>query len=56
VPYPTDYRGGKIQGQIGWNLAANLTDLNIGVKEWVGLLAYRITGRTETFFPEECGG
>lgn len=55
VPYPTDYRGGKIREQIGWNLAENLTDLNIGVKEWVGLLAYRVTGRTEAFFPEGCG-
>jgi uncharacterized SAM-binding protein YcdF (DUF218 family) len=54
VPYPTDYRGGKIRDQIGWNLAENLTDLNIGVKEWVGLLAYRITGRTVAFFPQGC--
>ena len=53
--YPTDYRGGKIREQIGWNLAENLTDLNIGVKEWVGLLAYRVTGRTEAFFLEGCG-
>ena len=55
VPYPTDYRGGKVREQIGWNLGENLTDLNIGVKEWVGLLAYQITGRTETSFPEGCG-
>ena len=55
VPYPTDYRGDKIREQIGWNLGANLTVLNIGVKEWVGLLAYRFTGQTETFFPEGCG-
>ena len=54
VPYPTDYRGGKIRDQIGWNLAENLTDLNIGVKEWVGLLAYRITGRTVAFFQQGC--
>jgi uncharacterized SAM-binding protein YcdF (DUF218 family) len=54
VPYPTDYRGGKIRDQIGWNLAENLTDLNIGVKEWVGLLAYRITGRTVAFFSQGC--
>ena len=40
MPYPTDYRGGEIRDQIRWNLADNLTDLNIGVKVWVGLLAY----------------
>lgn len=54
VPYPTDYRGGTIWDQIGWNLAENLADLNIGVKEWVGLLAYRLTGRTESFLPKKC--
>ena len=54
VPYPTDYRGGQIFEQIGWNLAENLDELNIGVKEWVGLLAYRVTGRSGAFFPESC--
>ena len=54
VPYPTDYRGGEIREQIGWNLAGNLDELNIGVKEWVGLLAYRITGRTEALFTDAC--
>jgi hypothetical protein len=29
VPYPTDYRGGKIWDQMGWKIAENLTDLNI---------------------------
>jgi len=54
VPYPTDYRGGKIRERIGWDLAGHLMDLNTGVKEWVGLLAYRMTGRTEAFFPAGC--
>ena len=55
IPYPTDYRGGSIWDQIGWDLAGNLDELNIGVKEWIGLLAYRITGRTKAFFPKDCG-
>lgn len=46
VPYPTDYRGGTVWDQVGWSFAGNLNDLNTGVKEWVGLLAYRVTGRT----------
>jgi uncharacterized SAM-binding protein YcdF (DUF218 family) len=54
VPYPTDYRGGTFWEQAGWSLADNLTDLNIGVKEWVGLLAYRVTGRTEAILPDGC--
>ncbi|WP_223428984.1 YdcF family protein [Tateyamaria pelophila] len=54
IPYPTDYRGGAFWDQIGWSLAKNLVELNTGVKEWVGLLAYRITGRTEAIFPKNC--
>ncbi len=30
----------------------NLADLNAGVREWVGLLVYRRSDRTETFFPQ----
>lgn len=50
VPFPTDCRGGTVLDQIGWNLAENLADLNTGVKEWIGLLAYRVSDRTEAFF------
>lgn len=45
VPWPADFRSGVFRQRVGWNLAANLQDLNDGVKEWVGLLAYRLTGR-----------
>mgnify|MGYP000302136884 CR=1 FL=1 len=55
LPFPTDYRGGTFWDQIGWDLAGNLGELNVGVKEWIGLLAYRLTGRTEAFFPKDCG-
>ena len=54
IPYPVDYRGGPFIERIGWGLAGNLDKLNIGVKEWIGLLAYRLTGRTTAFFPEGC--
>jgi hypothetical protein len=54
VPYPTDYRGGSFWDQVGWDLADNLTELNTGVKEWVGLLAYRVTGRSSTIIPSGC--
>jgi len=52
IPFPTDYRGKDV---IGWRLLRNLEILSIGIKEWVGLLAYRLTGRTEALFPESCG-
>jgi uncharacterized SAM-binding protein YcdF (DUF218 family) len=46
VPWPTDYRTGGFFDRIGWNLALNLNDLNIGVREWIGLAAYSLTRRT----------
>ena len=45
VPHPVDYRTGDFSEGIGWNLAANLQVLNIAIKEWVGRLAYRVSGR-----------
>ena len=46
VPWPTDYRTGGFFDRIGWNFALNLNDLNIGVREWIGLAAYSLTRRT----------
>jgi hypothetical protein len=46
VPWPTDYRTGGFADRIGWNFALNLNDLNIGVREWIGLAAYSLTSRT----------
>lgn len=45
IPHPVDYRAGSFMDGIGWNLAGNLELLNIAIKEWVGRLAYRVTGR-----------
>ena len=45
IPLPVDYRTGSFSDGIGWNLAGNLEVLNIAIKEWVGRLAYRLTGR-----------
>ena len=45
VPYPVDYRTGSFTGGIGWDFSSNLEDLNIAIKEWIGRLAYRLTGR-----------
>ena len=45
VPWPTDYRSGGFVSRIGWDFADNLQDLNVGVKEWIGLAAYSFTSR-----------
>lgn len=47
TPWPTDFRGGVFQERIGWDLADNLDELNTAAREWVGLIAYRMTGRAE---------
>lgn len=54
LPYPVDYRSGAFIARIGWNFAHNLDDLNVGVKEWVGLLAYWLTGKTPSLLPNSC--
>jgi len=53
VPFPVDYRavGG---GGLGWDFAERLRTLNIAVKEWIGLVAYRLTGRTKQMLPRGC--
>jgi len=53
IPFPTDYRG---ENKLGWRLARNLEILSIGTKEWIGLLVYRLAGKTKALFPENCGG
>ena len=54
IPYPTDFRTGAFWGRAGLRFAENLRDLNRGAKEWVGLLAYRATGRSSAIFPDGC--
>jgi uncharacterized SAM-binding protein YcdF (DUF218 family) len=50
VPFPTDYRTGF---DSGWTVALvqHLGLFELAVKEWLGLIAYRLLGRTDAFFP-----
>lgn len=58
-PYPVDYyskKGNLIR--VDFNFIANLEILNRAVKEWIGLIAYRITGKTDRLLPGDqnyCG-
>ena len=54
VPWPTDYRGGGFAEGIGWTFAANARDIEIGIREVVGLIAYRMTGRAVSPLPQTC--
>ena len=52
VPYPVDYRtsGGGGLG-LGFHLSGGLAGLTEAAKEWLGLVVYRILGRTTSVFP-----
>ena len=54
IAYPTDFRADTFWDDVGWDLAKHLEALNIAVKEWVGLFAYRMTGRVGDAFPARC--
>ena len=56
TPYPVDQRSGNSRARIGWNFALNLVDLNVGVREWLGLAAYFLTGRIADPIPKQCYG
>ena len=54
IPYPVDFRSGAFVQEIGWDFANNLDDLNIGVKEWVGFLAYWLRGKLPSLLTDTC--
>lgn len=55
IPYPVDHhtwRGNLFR--IDFGLARHLNELALGVNEWVGLVAYRSTGKTTALLPLAC--
>jgi uncharacterized SAM-binding protein YcdF (DUF218 family) len=54
VPWPTDYRGGDVADGIGWSFSAHAQDLEIAIREIIGLTAYRMTGRAVPSPPDGC--
>ncbi|MGI4877626.1 MAG: YdcF family protein [Janthinobacterium lividum] len=48
VPYPADFRSTNFGSGMGWSFAHHLQTLDIAAKEWVGLFAYRLTGRAQS--------
>ena len=52
IPYPVDYRTtGDYRLALRFSIAGGLTTLNLAAKEWLGLVAYRLMGWTNTLFP-----
>lgn len=55
VPWPTDYRSSGREG-FGIDLANPVNNLNVttvALKEWIGLVAYYLTGRTSELLPSQ---
>ena len=53
IAYPVDYRtvGGRRDWRLNANLPRGLELFDLAVHEWVGLVAYRLSGRIDSFFP-----
>lgn len=52
IPYPVDYRtNGTSIARRGLDLKGGLERLSLAAREWAGLLAYRILGRSDAWLP-----
>lgn len=52
LPVPVDYHTRATRSEpLTVQFAANLKQFDAAVREWTGLLAYRLLGRTDAFFP-----
>ena len=58
LPYPVDYQN-ILDRYYSWSdlttywpSAGNFKKMNMALHEWVGLVAYRLVGYTDSFFPE----
>lgn len=51
-PYPVDYKTSlNYDGLLSFNFSENFQRFDLAIHEYVGLLAYYITGRSNTLFP-----
>lgn len=55
LPYPVDHQTNKDNlFRIDFDLLTNLYTLKIAIKEWLGLLAYYLSGKTMSLLPGKC--
>jgi len=55
TPYPVDHQSNKDNlFRINFDLLVNLNTLKTAQKEWLGLFAYYLSGKTTAFLPNKC--
>lgn len=45
MAWPVDYRSGDLGWRPGWHLDKNLSDMDVALKEYLGLVVYRLAGK-----------
>lgn len=54
IPYPVDYWSTPVNfSHLYIGFADNFVSINMGVREWTGLTAYWLAGKTSSWFPSE---
>jgi uncharacterized SAM-binding protein YcdF (DUF218 family) len=51
IPDPVDYRTRGVLDIRGFELIFRMQELNVALKEWIGLVAYSLLDRTDSLFP-----
>jgi uncharacterized SAM-binding protein YcdF (DUF218 family) len=54
IPYPVGYTTSGLPGDywaIGFDASTSLVRADVAFHEWLGLVAYWLTGRTDAFLP-----
>ena len=51
LAWPVDYQTGEESFHLSFQFAGNVNALEIAAHEWIGLVVYRITGRSAALFP-----
>jgi len=51
VPYPVDFRTNGRIDIVGSNFLVRLNEFDLAIREWIGLVAYRLMGRTNALYP-----
>jgi uncharacterized SAM-binding protein YcdF (DUF218 family) len=56
VAYPVDYAtAGDGEFALGFSLIDGLDAISVGIREWLGLVVYRLLDRTDSLFPGPAG-